>query len=107
MAADAQVVRMERPGRIRTFLNKANADTGVSRIHQGEGLSSPYTGKGVLALMEDVGFYPGHVMFKNADGSSKVEHLRGSDGKVYTQQADIEAYKIATDLHGTHVASPL
>ena len=107
MAADEQVVRMELPQKQALFLNKANADTGVSSIHAGENLSTPYTGKGVLALVEDNGFAPDHKMMLNEDGTTKVEYLCDVDGNAYTTDETIKAYRNAKGDHGTFVISTL
>ena len=109
MADDNQVVRMERPGLLRTMLHHANADTGVDRIHAGSGedIHTPYTGKGVLALVEDTGFQPGHPMLLDENGHSKVEMLVSYNGTEYTEADDIKGYHSEKENHGTHVVSIL
>lgn len=57
------------------LLDKAKEYFGASRIHTGEGLPSPYTGKGVVVGFSDCGFYPRHVNFLDGEGKSRVRRL--------------------------------
>ena len=55
---------------VRPMLDKARAVTGVDRIHQGEGLTQAYTGKGVLVGVVDAGFDYRHPAFRAADAAT-------------------------------------
>ena len=107
MAADANVKHMSLPSKGVLFLNNAHAHTGVDRIKTGDGLVQPYTGKGVLALMEDMGFQLDHIMLKRADGTSKVESYRAEDGTVSTTLDEYEEIDDNLDYHGTHTSTIL
>ncbi len=107
MAADARVRHMSLPRKAKLFLNDAHARTGVNRIKSGDGLVQPYTGKGVLALIEDIGFQPAHPMMMRADGTSKVVYFRDEDGNVLTTLGQLQEYESYLNYHGTHTSTIL
>lgn len=92
-------------------LDLARKAVGVDMIHSGEGLSQPYTGKGVIAGIVDGGFDPNHINFKNTDGTSRIAHFtyyrptQSGDyveekyGADYIPNIDTEN---STTFHGTH-----
>lgn len=51
-------------------LNNARHDAGVDMVHSGLNLPMPYTGKGVLAGLVDIGIDYTHPAFKNGAGDS-------------------------------------
>lgn len=94
-------------------LDKANEDTGVDKIHKGENLDVPYTGKGVVVAVLDGGFDPNHPMFLDKDGKTRVTCLIAQDGnssegdwKVITDPEKLAQYTTDEDqeYHGSHVA---
>ncbi len=90
--------------RVRTLI-------GVDRLHAGEVLDHPYTGKGVLCSSVDGGFDPNHVNFRNPDGSSRIQNFTyfrpvqtggyatENYGPDYMPNIDTEN---STTFHGTH-----
>ena len=79
------------------------------------GLTSKYTGKGVIVGIVDSGFEYNHLSFLNSDGTSRVKMVidyRTGSEKVYTTPEEIAA--LTTDMsdkgaiigfHGTMVAT--
>ena len=107
MAADARVKHMSLLRKTGLFLKDAHARTGVDRIKSADGLVQPYTGKGVLALIEDAGIQPSHPMMKREDGTSKVVYFRKPDGSVYTTAEEYENLHNTANYHGTHTSTIL
>ena len=107
MAADASVKHMSLPRKGMLFLNDAHTRSGVDRIKKGDGLVQPYTGKGVLALIEDRGFKLDHPMLMREDGTSKVEYFRDADGTVSTTLDDYKEFKDSLSYHGAHTSTIL
>lgn len=69
------VESMEYPQKSRPFLDKARADAGVDQVHLGEGLETPFTGKGVVLGVIDQGFEYRHRAFLDENGESRVKAL--------------------------------
>lgn len=107
IAADKRVKHMSLIQSGNRFLDKAHPCTGVDRIKEGDGLLQPYTGKGVLALMEDCGIQPTHPMLMRGDGTPKIEYFWGYDGKVSTTLEQLSQIREAYDLHATHTSTIL
>lgn len=89
---------------VKVKLNMANPQTGVDKVHNGEQLKMPYTGKGVIIADIDGGFEPNHPMFLDKDGNTRVTYLSTST-KTMTTPEEISAYNTDTNTsdHGTHV----
>ena len=107
MAADASVKHMSLPSKGMLFLKDAHPRTGVDRIKTGDGLVQPYTGKGVLALIEDLGYQLDHVMLMREDGTSKVESYHAFGGPVSTTLDEYHAIKDTIAYHGAHTSTIL
>lgn len=93
-----------------TMVNARRA-TGVDRIQSGDGLDTPYTGKGVLVGVIDQGFEFKHIAF--LDNKNKPRVVAVWNRKGYSKGADSEA---TTDIptsgdgfdsygHATHVTN--
>ncbi len=98
-------------------LDEAKTDAGISRIHAGEGLPTPFRGNGVIIGIIDNGFEYGHPNFYDTD----KKHLRikrvwdqnksgaspenFSYGAEYRTEQEIlsAAYDSDASYHGTHV----
>ena len=118
LAACDAVSVMQLPREVRPHLDLARRATGVDAIHAGnEGLSVPYTGKGVFTGIVDQGVDPHHINFIDADGNNRVEYLshifvnaNGSAivkrfyGDNITDAAPLSDFVTdeATAYHGTH-----
>lgn len=92
-------------------LTKAHASTGVDKIHSGQDLEQPYTGKGVAIGILDSGFDPNHIMFQDADGKSRFREIIQWDQKekeyiFYDTEEEIADFTTdnAKETHATHVA---
>ncbi len=97
-------------------LNKANAMTGVTLVHEGtstnqktqfgKNLTQPYTGKGVMIGIFDNGFDPNHAMFLDKNGKSRFKVIIKKDGSLKTDSAYIASYKsdYTYSTHATHVS---
>ncbi len=85
-------------------LTEANKQTGVDKIHTGEGLSLPYTGKGILIGDLDGGFDPNHLFFLDKDGKLRTKFYI-KDGKSYSDPESIAAAGVdyAETDHSAHV----
>lgn len=95
----------------RKRLDKANEDTGVDKIHEGEGLNMPYTGKDVVVAVLDGGFDPNHPMFLDKDGKTRVTcmmtlNATGEGWDVITDPEELAHYTTddVGEIHGSHVA---
>lgn len=88
-------------------MDNARKDTGVDMVHQGVGLESPYTGKGVIAGIFDNGIDPNHINFSDAEGKvSRVKRFYNlTSGRLYTEENMTSAGSDnSTKTHGTHCA---
>ena len=104
-------LRIPFPPAVECYLDKARAEssTGIDLIHAGEGLEMPYTGKGVIAGIFDIGMDPNHANFLTKDLSgSRVKKLwvydDNGNATIYdTPQAIAGFTSDRTDhTHGTH-----
>ena len=114
IAAQSQVIKqMQLPRAVKPMNDIARAVTGVDAIHAGKGLPQAYTGKGVVTGIVDAGLDPNHLIFKRADGTSRVEYLTyyiqdnssssGVSG-AWFNRATIGEFTTddPTTFHGTH-----
>ncbi len=102
-------IQLERP--VEAKMNIARPLSGIDKIHSGEALPQPYTGKGVLCALVDGGFDPNHVNFLNEDGTSRIESFTyfrplqnggyntETYGSDYIPNIDTES---SETFHGTH-----
>ena len=114
IAAQSRVIRqMQLPRAMKPMNDIARAVTGVDAIHAGTGLPQAYTGKGVVTGIVDAGLDPNHVMFKRADGTSRVQYLAHITADPNNPNAaQMSGYNISnmekfttddpTTFHGTH-----
>ncbi len=101
----ADVSSMSYGARYTPTLTVAHKLTGVDKIHSGEGLSMPYTGKGILIADIDNGFDPTHIFFCDKDGKTRVKYFSKGKDKVYTTQEEImdAGTDDFTSYHSAHV----
>jgi len=92
-------------------MDEAKRWNGANRILKGEGLPSPYSGKGVVTGICDIGLDPLHVNFIDNQGNPRVKRVvqyKESTGEriVLKGKADYESWRTdnADKWHGTHVA---
>ena len=100
-----EVVRIYGPKKSRLRNDASKVSTGVSQIHAGTGLDTPFKGQGVLIGIVDVGFQYNHPAFKDANGNSRI-------AKIWRQYVENEqptsnvtlTHDGLAESHGTHVA---
>lgn len=91
------------------LMDKAREDIGVERLHAGEGLETPYTGKGVIIGIIDQGFEYRHLAFLDAEGNPRTkvvwDRTGYSKGKSSEPTTDIpfQGDNLGSDGHATHV----
>lgn len=88
-------------------MNNSRKITGVDRIHQGEGLETPFTGKGVIVGVIDQGFEYKHLAFLDKDKESRVRAIWNH----YNRQSPTTRIPTGSDNirdshgHATHVTN--
>lgn len=94
----------------RPMLNLAREYSNVDPVQTGQqGLSSAFTGKGVLTSLFDQGLDPNHINFKDSDGNTRVKAVAWYNGNKFQGDyvGDFEISMFSTDDatadHGTHV----
>lgn len=107
IAADKRVKHISLTKSGMLCLDRMHPRTGADRVKTGDGLQQPYTGKGVLALMEDAGMQPTHTMLLREDGTPKIEYFCGADGKVSTTREELDTIHDTYETHATHTSTIL
>lgn len=97
------------PVTARLYMDRSLAATQTNRVHQGVGFETPFTGKGVLLCVIDVGYELNHPAFSDAEGNLRIKYFwdRNKAGtKPLTDEAKIRAvgYDNSSEGHATHVA---
>lgn len=96
-----------------SYNNIARTVTKVEAVHKGEGLSQPYTGKGVITAVVDLGIEPVHANFITSDGELRVKHMWhfSSNNGTFSEYSGDELLMFTSDngneTHGTHVAGTM
>ena len=91
------------------LMYKARTVSGVDAVQAGlDGLSSKYTGKGVITGLMDTGLDVNHISFKDADGNPRTKALwvySSSRPTAYTTADQISNFTTENnkETHGTHV----
>ena len=89
------------------FCEVARQMSNVDAVHNGTGLETPYTGKGVVMAVIDQGFEFKHAAFLDSDGNTRVKYLwnRGrSQGTIPTTSIPEEGDRLEGG-HATHVTN--
>ena len=105
---------------VQPMMDKARPSAGVDKVHTGESLPMPYTGKGVVVGIIDGGFDYTHPAFTDdATGATRIKRVweQGSTGgtspagfgyglELTTPEAILSAKSdVTTQSHGSHVAA--
>lgn len=85
-------------------MDNALPASGVDKVHAGEGLDKPYTGKNVIVGVVDQGLDPNHLNFCNADGSSRFKFLSHIYESARSPQG-YEANYYGTDVQGKDITT--
>ena len=117
LSNDTHIVRLTASKRLRPFLQKARQVTGVDRVHAGDNLDTPFTGKGIVIGVIDQSFEFKHMGFLDENGKSRIKMLwdRSKDIEKDIQSKAAPVYNVdaltkthETDPgsgHGTHVTN--
>ena len=108
---DPRVQTVQWSRKAHASMDNARADIGADRLHQGEEMETPFTGKGVVVGVIDQGFEYRHIAFLDEEGQSRVKWLWNRTG--YSQGEDAEPTEkipssgdqLNTIGHATHVAN--
>lgn len=85
-------------------LTEARTLTKADQMHTGEGLETPFTGKGVIVGVIDQGFEYKHLAFLNEDGTSRVKSFWNHKGATSKPTTTVPSGGDGlADGHGTHV----
>ena len=118
LAEDQRVVQLTASKRLRPFLQKARQVTGVDRVHAGDNLDTPFTGKGIVIGVIDQSFEFKHMGFLDENGKSRIKMLwdRSKDIEKDIQSKAAPVYNVDAltkthetydpgSGHGTHVTN--
>ena len=118
LSNDTHIVRLTASKRLRPFLQKARQVTGVDRVHAGDNLDTPFTGKGIVIGVIDQSFEFKHMGFLDENGKSRIKMLwdRSKDIEKDIQSKAAPVYNVDAltkthetydpgSGHGTHVTN--
>ena len=118
LSNDTRIVRLTASKRLRPFLKKARQVTGVDRVHAGDNLYTPFTGKGIVIGIIDQSFEFKHMGFLDENGKSRVKMIwdRSKDIEKDIQSKAAPVYNVDAlpkthetydpgSGHGTHVTN--
>ena len=118
LSNDTRIVRLTASKRLRPFLQKARQVTGVDRVHAGDNLNTPFTGKDIIIGVIDQSFEFKHMGFLDENGKSRVKMIwdRSKDIEKDIQSKVTPVYNVDTltkthetydpgSSHGTHVTN--
>ena len=118
LSNDTRIVRLTASKRLRPFLQKARQVTGVDRVHAGDNLYTPFTGKGIIIGVIDQSFEFKHMGFLDENGKSRIKMLwdRSKDIEKDIQSTADPVYNVDAltkthetydpgSGHGTHVTN--
>ena len=103
IAAMPEVKHIALARRFQKKMNKARAATNVTKVHSGEGLETPFTGKGVVIGVIDQGFQYDHAAFKTKDGKQRVRAVWDFTKKNSQPTTNIPTGGEKKESHATHV----
>ena len=118
LSNDTRIVRLTAAKRLRPFLQKARQVTGVDRVHAGDNLYTPFTGKGIIIGVIDQSFEFKHMGFLDENGKSRIKMIwdRSKDLEKDIQSKAAPVYNVDAltkthetydpgSGHGTHVTN--
>lgn len=108
---DARVATIQKPRRGWPMMEKARVDVGADRLHSGEDLETPFTGKGVVIGVIDQGFEYRHIAFLDDNNQPRTKWLWNRTGYsqgIVTEPTDnipSNGDLLNTVGHATHVTN--
>ena len=100
------VERVEITQPVKLYNDVAREVTNVDAVHSGTGLTSSFTGKGVIVGIVDSGIDFNHIAFKDEDGNTRIVRAFVYDeagGRTYEDIETITTDK-SEESHGTHTS---
>lgn len=101
-----QVKYISATRRMKSLMKTAREYSNADKVHTGEGLETPFTGKGVIVGVIDRGFQYDHIAFKDADRKTRViglwNHNAGQDPTTAISNGGDGI--TGAEGHATHVA---
>ena len=108
------VVKVEKGRRVTPSMDKARQWFDAEFIHSGESLIQPYTGKGIVTGICDLGIDPLHISFLDEEGNPRikrvVQYKEGAGERIVLEgKAQFAEWETDTpdNWHATHVANIL
>lgn len=111
IASDVRVEFIQASQQARATMDVARQTTGADKVQNGDGLDTPYTGKGVIIGVIDQGFEFRHIAFLDSSNNSRVIALWNRKGYSTNTDADPTSVIPATGDgfdsygHATHVTN--
>ena len=78
LAAQSNVLFINKPRQFRALMNNVRPETGVTKVQEGTGLDTPYDGTGVLVGVIDQGFEYKHIAFTGRSKKWGTSTVSGS-----------------------------
>ena len=104
LAERDDVLRIEKSRQFQSFMTEARDFTGVDLVHNGTGLETPFTGKGVILGVIDQGFEYKHIAFMDSTSKSRVRAVWNRyKGSAATKTIPSGGDGMDADGHATHV----
>ena len=106
VAAIETVKRIEGKRRYHLHLDKARVSVDADRVHKGEDLQTPFTGKGVIIGVIDQGFQFDHAAFRPTPDSTRIVEAWWYRNGGYGEKIDsitATVHDTTNDCHATHV----
>lgn len=100
------VERVEITQPVKLYNDVAREVTNVDAVHSGTGLTSSFTGEGVIVGIVDSGIDFNHIAFKDEDGNTRIVRAFVYDeagGRTYEDIETITTDK-SEESHGTHTS---
>lgn len=100
LAAQPNVLFINSPRQFHKLMHNVRPETGVTKVTSGEGLETPFTGKGVVIGVIDQGFEYKHPAFKDR----VVSYGANANGGALTTRMPVSD-RLDDVGHATHVAN--
>ena len=114
LISSSSILRIEYNSSLSVHMDMAALYSNLLPVRNGEELSKPYTGKGVVVGFMDTGFDPNHINFLDENGKSrvaKVAHIQSEPYNIEYADTPEDIKNRTTDndgeYHATHVAGIL